>query len=128
MLSEYNSQEAEGSAFEEAMKSANNWQGKLNELSNTFTKFIENIVNSDTAITIIEIFNNIIASVDKLRGILGTFPTILTSIGTALAFKNVGGTNKTRPFLYSHNLICIENETRFKIRLSNCWDDYAKAL
>ena len=48
MLDLYNNTSADGSAFREAEKSANNLSGSLNRLSNTWTDTVENIVNSDT--------------------------------------------------------------------------------
>lgn len=128
MLSEFNSSDAQGSAFEEAMKTAESWQGKLNELSNTWTDFMNGLVTSDTAKNVLDFFTALIKGVDKFRDTVGTIPAILTSIATVRAFKNVGRTNKTCPFSIQPQNICIEIVTRFKIRLSNCWDDYAKAL
>ena len=90
MLSEFNSQEAENSAFEEAMKTANSWEGRLNELSNSWTDFVSGIVNSDTAKGVIDFLNSIIKGIDSIRDGIGTIPTILGSIATVGAFKNVG--------------------------------------
>ena len=90
MLSEFNSNEAVGSAFDEAMKSAESWEGKLNELSNTWTDFINGFVNSDTAKGVIDFLNSIIKGIDSIRDGIGTIPTILGSIATVGAFKNVG--------------------------------------
>lgn len=90
MLSEFNSQEAENSAFEEAMKTANSWEGKLNELSNTWTDFVNGLVTSDTAKGVIDFLTTIIKNIDKLRDSIGTIPTLLGSIATVGAFKNVG--------------------------------------
>ena len=47
MLNLYNSNSANGSALEEAEKSANNLTGSLNKLSNTWTEFINHLVQSD---------------------------------------------------------------------------------
>lgn len=90
MLAEYNSQEAENSAFEEAMKTANSWEGKLNELSNSWTEFINGIVDSSTAKSVIDFLNSIIKGIDSIRDGIGTLPTILGSIALGTAFKNVG--------------------------------------
>lgn len=105
MLSEFNSNAAVDSAFNEAMKSANNWEGSLNKLSNTWSDFINGITNSDTAKTVINWINSIIKGIDSIRDGLGTIPTILGSVLAVLSLKNVGELqNKTRPFLYSHKL------------------------
>lgn len=90
MLAEYNSQEAENSAFDEAMKTANSWEGKLNELSNSWTEFINGIVDSSTAKSVIDFLNSIIKGIDSIRDGIGTLPTILGSIALGTAFKNVG--------------------------------------
>ena len=98
MLSEFNSNEAVGSAFDEAMKSAESWEGKLNELSNTWTDFVNGLVTSDTAKGVIDFLTTIIKNIDKLRDSIGTIPTLLGSIATASAFKNVGGLINTPPY------------------------------
>ena len=98
MLSEFNSNEAVGSAFDEAMKSAESWEGKLNELSNTWTDFVNGLVTSDTAKSVIDFLTTIIKNIDKLRDSIGTIPTLLGSIATASAFKNVGGLINTPPY------------------------------
>ena len=105
MLSEFNSQEAENSAFEEAMKTANSWEGKLNELSNTWTDFINGIVDSDTVKGVIDFLNSIIKGIDSIRDGIGTIPTILGSIATVGAFKNVGELLNT-PVYAQPQLIC----------------------
>ena len=105
MLSEFNSQEAENSAFEEAMKTANSWEGKLNELSNTWTDFINGIINSDTAKGVIDFLNSIIKGIDSIRDGIGAIPAILGSIATVGAFKNVGELLNT-PVYAQPQLIC----------------------
>ena len=98
MLSEFNSNEAVGSAFDEAMKSAESWEGKLNELSNTWTDFVNGLVTSDTAKGVIDFLTTIIKNIDKLRDSIGTIPTLLGSIATVGALKNVGGLINTPPY------------------------------
>ena len=101
MLSEFNSSDAQGSAFEEAMKTAESWQGKLNELSNTWTDFMNGFVTSDTAKDVLDFLTTIIKSADEFRDTLGTIPAILTSITAVGAFKNVGGTKQNMPVFYT---------------------------
>lgn len=105
MLSEFNSQEAENSAFDEAMKTANSWEGKLNELSNSWTEFINGIVDSSTAKSVIDFLNSIIQGIDSIRDGIGTLPTILGSIALGTAFKNVGELLNT-PVYAQPQLIC----------------------
>lgn len=126
-------------AYESALNSAGSaqkefdaWSRSIEAHINTFKASWESlsqtVMDSDFLKGVVDLGTTIISTLDNIIDKFGTIPTLLTSITAVGAFKNVGGTNKTRPFLYSHNFICIENETRFKIRLSNCWDDYAKAL
>ena len=105
MLSEFNSNEAVGSAFDEAMKSAESWEGKLNELSNTWTDFVNGLVTSDTAKGVIDFLTTIIKNIDKLRDSIGTIPTLLGSIATVGAFKNAGELLNT-PVYAQPQLIC----------------------
>ena len=74
MLVDYS--EGSGSAMNEAMKSANNWEGSLNRLKNTWVNTVENIANSDAMITIVNSTNSLLDIVNKLTSKLG-------SIGTA---------------------------------------------
>ena len=90
MLSEFNSNDAVASAFDEAMKSANSWEGSLNKLSNTWTDFVNGLVTSDTAKGVINFITSIIKGVDELRDSIGTIPTLLSGIAAVGVFKNAG--------------------------------------
>lgn len=94
MLSEFNSTEAIGSAFDESTKSANNWEGSLNKLSNEWNKFVNNFANSDMMIKGIDSITQIIKLVEKLTSTLGTLPTILGGVFAVLSAKNVGELSK----------------------------------
>lgn len=74
MLNDY--AEGSGSAMEEAMKSANNWEGSMNRLGNTFTKIVNNMVNSDAIITVTNSFNSLLSVIDTLTSKLGSLGTI----------------------------------------------------
>ena len=74
MLNDY--AEGSGSAMEEAMKSANNWEGSMNRLGNTFTKIMSNIVNSDAVITVTNGFNGFLTVIDKVTSKLGFLGTV----------------------------------------------------
>ena len=106
MLSEFNSSNAQGSAFEEAMKTAESWQGKLNELSNTWTDFMDGFANSDTVKGVLDFLTALIKGADKFRDTVGTIPAILTSIATVGAFKNVGETKQNTPVYAQSHLLC----------------------
>ena len=97
MLKDY--AEGSGSALEEAMKSANNWEGSMNRLGNTFTKVVNNIVKSDAVITGANGLNSLLSIIDKVTSKLGSLGTIATGAGLFAGLKNVG-----RDKMYS--LIC----------------------
>ena len=88
MLNDY--AEGSGSAMEEAMKSANNWEGSMNRLGNTFTKIMNNIVKSDAVITVTNSFNGFLSVIDKVTSKLGSLGTIGLGAGLFTFIKNVG--------------------------------------
>lgn len=96
MLQQY--EVGNGSMAREAEKTANSWEGSLNKLSNTWTDFVNGLVTSDTAKGVIDFLTTIIKSVDEFRDSIGTLPTLLGSIATVGAFKNVGGLINTPPY------------------------------
>lgn len=74
-------------------KSASNVTGSLNKLSNTWTKTINNLVNSDDMITFINLLEKVVSLVDKITdnlGLLGTGGLITSAIAGA---KGKGLTN-----------------------------------
>lgn len=98
MLGDY--ENSAGSAMNEAMKSANNWEGSLNRLSNTFTDIIGNIANSDVIITYINSLNGLLEVINKLTSALGTLGTV-GAIGTGfLSANGLGLTN----YVTNHSL------------------------
>ena len=98
MLSEFNSEEAIGSALEEANKSANNLQGRLNALSNSFTKLVNNFADSDTLKSFVNTLNGILTTVNGLIKNFGTLQTIIPMVFAGLSLKNVGEQNKHARF------------------------------
>nr|DAL48527.1 MAG TPA_asm: minor tail protein [Caudoviricetes sp.] len=93
MLQDYS--EGQGSAMQEAEKSASNVTGSLNKLSNTWTKTINNLVNSDDMITFINLLEKVVSLVDKITdnlGLLGTGGLLTSAIAGA---KGKGLTNVT---------------------------------
>ena len=87
MLSEFNSDEAVGSAMEEAEKSANNWSGSLNKLKNSWAEFANKVINSDEAIKLIQSLNTIIQNLTEsvATGALKTIGQGLNTIVQILA-------------------------------------------
>lgn len=83
MLQDYS--EGSGSAMAEAKKSANNWTGSLNQLSNSFTKLVSNFANSDAIIDTIQLLNKMVGVVDKVTS---GYNLLGTAIGTAFMIIN----------------------------------------
>ena len=81
MLDLYNSDSANGSALEEAEKSANNLSGSLAKLSNTGSSTINNIVNSNELKSGVNILNIILTGVNKLTSALGSLGTVGVGAG-----------------------------------------------
>ncbi len=92
MLNDYH--EGAGSAYEEAMKSASNWEGSLNRLGNTFTDIVGNAVDSDGVIFILNSLNSILDVINKITDSLGTLGTLGGIVGALLGLKGVGQLKK----------------------------------
>lgn len=90
MLELYNSNLADNSAYNEAMKSANNWSGSLNRVKNSMNDLIQNFANSDVIIGALNTINNIIVGIDKLTEKVGTLGTIGLGAGLFAGVKNAG--------------------------------------
>lgn len=88
MLKDY--AEGSGSALEEAMKSANNWEGSMSRLGNTFTKVVNNIVKSDAVIAGANGLNSLLSVIDKVTSKLGSLGTIGLGAGLFAGVKNAG--------------------------------------
>ena len=109
MLSEYNSQDAVGSAMEEAQKTANSWEGQLNKLSNTWTKFVQNFVDTDFVKTGISGVSSFIDILDKLIDKFGILGGVITPIvATVMTVKNKGITDIFNSFKSSEKYKSIE--------------------
>lgn len=90
MLSEFNSEEAIGSALEEANKSANNLQGRLNALSNSFTELVNNFADSSALKGFVNLTNGTITAVNTLIKKFGLLQTIIPMVFIGMGIKNVG--------------------------------------
>lgn len=88
MLQEYS--QGTGSAAKEAEKSANNWEGSINRLSNACTELISNFANSDSITTVINALASLTNGVDNLVGALGSISTIGGIAGAILGSKDAG--------------------------------------
>lgn len=90
MLELYNSSLADDSAYREAEKSANNLSGSLNKLRNTWTDIVDNILNSYTLTTGVNVLNDLLGMVNKLTDALGGLGTVGLASGLFAGIKNVG--------------------------------------
>lgn len=87
MLSDY--AQGTGSAAVEAEKSANNWQGSLNQLSNSWTEFVANFADSGQITTGIQLVNGFVQAMDGLVDTVTPLGTILGGVGIFEFFKNL---------------------------------------
>ena len=86
-----------GSAAIEAEKSANNIQGSLNRLSNTWTDIINNMLSSDTMLLGINTLNEFLTLINSATGALGDFGSIgMLATGIASA-KGYGLNHSLQP-------------------------------
>lgn len=85
MLSEY--AQGEGSALKEAQKTAESWQGLLNQISNNWTGFIQNFADDSLVTNTLKFINELVKGADSLVQTFGALPTLITAIGTGLGAK-----------------------------------------
>ncbi len=84
MLVDYS--EGTGSALEESNKSAENLTGTLNKLSNSWTEFVNNIINSDGLKAGVNLINKLVEGATSLTSTLGSFGTIgISGLGVGIA-------------------------------------------
>lgn len=77
MLQDYAS--GEGSAFEEAMKTSESWEGRLNSLKNQWTEFVDGFVNADMMTAGISGLENMVVAMDKLNDAQLFIPAMLSA-------------------------------------------------
>lgn len=88
MLIDYS--EGTGSALEESNKSAENLTGTLNKLSNSWTGFVNNIINSDDLKAGVNLLNKLVEGATNLTSTLGSLGTIGLGTGIFAGVKNAG--------------------------------------
>lgn len=88
MLVDYS--EGTGSALEESNKSAENLTGTLNKLHNSWTEFVNSIVQSDTLKGVVNTLNSIVQGATKLTNVLTPLGTIGLGAGLFAGLNNVG--------------------------------------
>ena len=92
MLTDYS--EGSGSAMEEAQKSADNWEGSLNRLSNTWTDMVGNIADSSSITAGINFFNDALRACEQLVDTIGLIPVAISAIYTVTKAKDKNGLGK----------------------------------
>ena len=89
MLQDY--ADGTGSAVEEAEKSASNWEGSANKLSNAFTKIVNNFANSDAIITGTNELTDLLNVFDGFIGKAGALQSVAAIVGGIFTTKNGWG-------------------------------------
>ena len=96
MLNDYS--QGVGSAAIEAEKSANNWTGSMNRLSNSWTEMVQGFANTDAIISATNLLNGLVNGVDDLFSTFGNYKSIASILGGGFLTKN--GLGKRNAVLY----------------------------
>ena len=88
MLTDY--AQGGGSALAETTRNAENLTGSLNQLSNSWTKFVNSILDSDTLAGGANIISNLLQGVTKLTDMVGPLGSIGLGAGLFAGVKNTG--------------------------------------
>ena len=80
-------QNAQGSAAQEAEKTANSWEGSINRLSNSWTDLVANFADSSAITSGINFLNGIVSGIDDLTESIGAL-NVIGAAGGLLAGKN----------------------------------------
>ena len=86
MLGDY--EDAAGSALREAEKSADSWEGRLAQLSNSWDHFVSSVTSKDAIKGGISFLDNMIQSFTKLTDIIGAVPMLLATVNGSLTALN----------------------------------------
>lgn len=89
-----------GSSAIEAEKSANNWSGSVNKLSNAWTELVQNFANSDVIITATNLLTGFVNGIDNAASALGGFKSLISIIGGTFLTKNGLGKTNVNANLY----------------------------
>lgn len=101
MLVDYS--EGTGSALEESNKSAENLTGTLNKLHNSWTEFVNNIINSDGLKVGVNLINKLVEGATSLTSTFGSLGTIGLGAGLFAGVKNIGKNMRVHGF----QIICF---------------------
>ena len=86
MLGEFS--QGAGSALEEAEKTANSWEGRLNSLQNSFDSFVNTLTNKEAVKGGISFFDRLIQGAEGFVDIFGEIPTVLTAVNSSMVILN----------------------------------------
>ena len=100
MIKDYS--EGEGSAAEEAAKTAASWEGRMNALSNTFRQTVGLFVDSDMVEGILSISNGFLEATNSVIQFTGALPALVTAFAGIRSFKD----NKGKQY-YAHPLKAV---------------------
>lgn len=105
-------QNSEGSAEKELNSYLDSIDGKMAQLENRAQEFWFKVIDSETIKNGIDLLSTLLKGATDFVDTVGLLPTILTGIGAALSFKNVGRDKMYSPtcFEYAdniHNLLWI---------------------
>lgn len=97
MLSEFS--QGSGSSLNEAMKTAESWEGRLNALQNTWDGLINSITNQDYIKGGVSFLDNVIQSFQRLTDTVGALPVLLATVNASMTAlnKNYGITQLINP-------------------------------
>lgn len=88
----YNSSSAVGSAKQEADKSANNWSGTLNKISNSWTELVSKFAESDSIITVLNLVNDLTQALGNLADASNSINKFFSGGIFGLDSSSLGGT------------------------------------
>jgi chromosome segregation ATPase len=86
MLSEFS--RGSGSSLNEAMKTADSWEGRLNSLQNTWNSFVNSITNQDHIKGGVSFLDNTIQAFQRLIDTIGALPVLLTAVNASMTALN----------------------------------------
>ena len=84
-------QNSEGSAEQELQKYLDSIDGKIAQLQNRVQEFWSKVIDSEVIKNGIDLLTTLVKGATDFVDTIGVLPTLLTGIGAALSFKNVGG-------------------------------------
>ena len=86
MMGDY--EDAAGSALREAEKSADSWEGRIAQLSNSWDAFVSSVTSKETVKGSISFLDGMIQSVTKLTDAIGTIPVLMATVNGSMTALN----------------------------------------